>query len=311
MTCRGFIKNCIKISDFAFFDRVEKIEFVGEKETYDLSVEEPNHNFLVNGIVTHNSFWLTAVGKAGIQHHKKVLHITLELSEEKTARRYVQSIFSLTKAEAGQIRTTCFNKDELGNTTIDFKEFIRDSVVAKRKQIHQRLLKMMKYPKLLIKEFPPNSLTTEHLGLYLDGLERDGFKPDLLIIDYADLMKIDSESIRVDTGRLYRDLRGIAVSRKIALVTASQGNRESDDAKLVNRKNVAEDWSKIGTADMVLTYSQTPQEFKLGLARIFVAKSRDEGDQYLALISQSYAIAQFCLDSVPMTPSIVQQLEHE
>ena len=35
--------------------RIAKIEYVGEKMTYDLEVEGPNHNFVANGIVTHNS----------------------------------------------------------------------------------------------------------------------------------------------------------------------------------------------------------------------------------------------------------------
>jgi len=35
--------------------RIERIEYVGERETYDLEVEGPYHNFIANGIVTHNS----------------------------------------------------------------------------------------------------------------------------------------------------------------------------------------------------------------------------------------------------------------
>ena len=35
--------------------RIKRIEFVGERETYDLEVEGPYHNFVANGIVTHNS----------------------------------------------------------------------------------------------------------------------------------------------------------------------------------------------------------------------------------------------------------------
>jgi len=34
---------------------VERFEYVGVKETYDLEVEGPFHNFVANGIVTHNS----------------------------------------------------------------------------------------------------------------------------------------------------------------------------------------------------------------------------------------------------------------
>ena len=35
--------------------RIERFEYVGERETYDLEVEGPHHNFVANGIVTHNS----------------------------------------------------------------------------------------------------------------------------------------------------------------------------------------------------------------------------------------------------------------
>ncbi len=35
--------------------RIEKFEFVGDRMTYDLEVEGPSHNFVANGIVTHNS----------------------------------------------------------------------------------------------------------------------------------------------------------------------------------------------------------------------------------------------------------------
>jgi thymidylate synthase (FAD) len=35
--------------------RIARIEYVGVRETYDLEVEGPHHNFVANGIVTHNS----------------------------------------------------------------------------------------------------------------------------------------------------------------------------------------------------------------------------------------------------------------
>ena len=35
--------------------RIERFEYVGLRETYDLEVEGPFHNFIANGIVTHNS----------------------------------------------------------------------------------------------------------------------------------------------------------------------------------------------------------------------------------------------------------------
>ena len=41
--------------DKARLVRVSHFEYVGDRETYDLEVEGPHHNFVANGIVTHNS----------------------------------------------------------------------------------------------------------------------------------------------------------------------------------------------------------------------------------------------------------------
>ena len=305
-TKQRFPNGCKKISDTAFFDTIKKIEYVGELETYDLSINEV-HNFLVNCIVTHNSWMLTNIGKGGIQHHHKVLHITLEMSEEKTARRYIQSIFSLTKDEAQLVKVPLFLRDATSNTySIDFRDLTRQGIPQKRREIAQQLISMN--PQLLIKEFPTGSLSLQHLGLYLDSLERIHWKPDLLIVDYADLMKIASEDLRVQTGQLYKGLRGLAVSRELALASASQGNRDSEEAKLVTSKHVAEDWSKIGTVDNAVTYNQTPEERKMNLARLFVSAARDDEDRFLVLVSQAYAIGQFCIDSVLMTSDLANSI---
>jgi replicative DNA helicase len=274
--------------------------------------ERKTLSFLIAAAKKGKSWWLTAVGKGGLQYHHSVLHLTLELSEEKTARRYIQSIFSLTKEQTELVRVPYFVKDSAGSVCFSFEEFQRDAVLTKRKELHTRLQAMSSYPPLIIKEFPTSAFSTEQLSLYLDSLKREkGFTPDLLVIDYADLMKLDAQALRIDTGRLYRELRGIAVSRNIAMVTATQGNRESEFVKVVAATNVAEDWSKIGTADTVLTYSQTLQERALGLARIFVSNARDTEDKYLVLISQSYIIGQFCLSSTLMTAELANQLESQ
>lgn len=296
----------------AFFERDEfSKEFSSGIDVLDAMNVRPDRKtimFMIASSGKGKSWWGISVGKAALQNHQKVLHITLELSAEKTAKRYVQSIFSLTQRDVETIKVPFFPKDDRGNTIIQYREFQRDPLLSKRNDIQKRLQSAQHY-QLLIKEFPTGSLSTEHLHIYIDSLEREkGFKPDILILDYADLMKIDSASLRVDTGRLYRDLRGMAMAKNFALVTMTQGNRESENAKLVDRTNVAEDWSKIGTGDTIVTYSQTTAEFGLGLARLFVTKARDTDDRFLTLISQNYKIGQFALDSTPMTVDLANQL---
>lgn len=38
-----------------FKDTISSIKFIGDRETYDLEMESPNHNYVANGLVVHNS----------------------------------------------------------------------------------------------------------------------------------------------------------------------------------------------------------------------------------------------------------------
>jgi len=138
---------------------------------------------------------------------------------------------------------------------------------------------------------------------YLDSLEMSRrIVPDLLLVDYADLMSIGTRDYRHELGNLYKDLRGLAVSRNIAVATASQSNRSSLDAKIITGGSVAEDFSKIATSDVVLTYNRTEAERTIGTARLWVEKGRNDADKFTLLISQNYATGQFCISSTRMMP---------
>ena len=42
--------------------------------------------------------------------------------------------------------------------------------------------------KMLIKEFPPNSITPPQLEAFIKKLGNKGFKPDIIVLDYLNLM---------------------------------------------------------------------------------------------------------------------------
>jgi replicative DNA helicase len=150
------------------------------------------------------------------------------------------------------------------------------------------------------------------LRSYLDNLEQtEKFVPDLLIVDYPDLMKIDKDNFRLALDEIFKELRGIAVSRNIALAAVSQSHRSAAKAKQVGMDNVAEAYSKIAHSDIVLTYTQTIQEQKLGLARLFVAKGRNDGDKFVVYISQAYTTGQFVIDSAVAKGTYWQNLPVE
>jgi len=254
------------------------------------------------------TWWLMAIGKFAALQRKKVLHVTLEMSEEKVARRYVQSFFSMTRRPES-FKVPLIEVDKSGRFTgLRFKQLRkRPSLLdpKARKRLTTRAATFgKKFERILVKQFPTNQLTTDGLYAYLEMLElEEGFSPDLMIVDYADLMKIDSQNVRVDTGRVYKDLRGLAVDHNIAVASASQSNRPGEDSKILTMKHFAEDYSKAAISDNIVSYNQTKEEKELNLARLFVVKARDESSGQQILISQAYTSGQFALDSVRLGAS--------
>ncbi len=248
------------------------------------------------------TWWLTNLGKQAVKHGLSCVHVTLEISEDITCQRYVQALWAVTK-RVQDITVMTFDRDKQGSLISIDPKVIQDSRAFKDPDIEKWLYKQVNKlrARLVIKQFPTGALTIRELEGYLDTLEIAlNLKPDLLLVDYADLMSVNPDNLRISLGKLYVDLRGLAVKRNIAVATASQANRAAEKKKTIQGSNVGEDFSKIACADKVITYSQTEAEEKLNLARLFVSKCRNEEDHFSVLISQSYASGQFCLSSTRM-----------
>lgn len=260
------------------------------------------------------SWWLVHLAKFAMMQRLKVLYVTLELDELEVSQRLIQSLFSVGKREAEHYRTLL----EIKKGVIEGHKILE---ILKRPNLQNPKIadflrkKLSDVPHknpILVKQFPTGSLSPRELVAYLDALESySKFVPDLILVDYADLMSPDEKfhEYRHAIGDIYKKLRGIAVERNIAIATASQSNRQGYKAKLITAENTAEDFSKIATADIVLTYNQTPMENELKLARLYVAKARTDADKYQVLISQAYSIGNFCIESWPMATNYFKFVE--
>lgn len=254
------------------------------------------------------TWWgISCARNALIHDHARVLHVTLEMSEAKIAQRYLQAFFSIGLKESKSLAATVFTKDDTGRFIgYDEKLFkrrpsLRDENIVEI--LHDKMKPLLNRPRLYIKQFPTGQLTVKLLESYLAHLEASAqFIPDMIVLDYADLMDIDSRDYRHHVSKIHKDLRGIAIERNLALVNLTQVNREGSKAKRVSETHTAEDISKIHTADVVLSYSQTEGEYAMGCARLFVVKAREERRNMEVCIAQSYALGQFCIDSVRMNP---------
>ena len=248
------------------------------------------------------SWALQHLGQAALYHGKTVLHITLENSRELTLKRYIQSILGLTKDEVSYLNVPVLSKGE-GNVLLDIhhesieyhslKSMDRDTLKMKLVKNFNRYAK-----NLWIKKFPMGYLSLSELKGYLLGMVRSqNFIPDVVILDYAEHLKLNKDNLRIEIGDMYKHLRGMAEEMGFALATASQSNRKSLSSKSTRTENLSEDISKSHIADVIITYSQTDSEHDMNLARLRVEKARDNYSGFEFVITQSYGSGQFCLDS--------------
>jgi len=260
------------------------------------------------------TWWLVQLGKMAFMQRKKVLHVSLEIEAEEVAQRYYQALFGASKREdLNKVAALKYTKegklDQIVQTSAEVpftfaSEALREELLARINHFSHRA------NNIVIKRFPMSSLTFDHFEAYLESLELiDKFRPDLVLLDYPKIMKINTKELRTSLGSLFENLRGLAQRRNFALVAPHQGNRTSADAELVKSTHVSEDWSIIGTSDFSVTYSQTAAEKKLGLARLFVDKARSEQDKFGILITQSYKTGQFVLESTRLSDAYAQIME--
>jgi replicative DNA helicase len=80
--------------------------------------------------------------------------------------------------------------------------------------------------KLIIKYFPTKSASVQTLGSHLKQIELSGIKPDVVLVDYADILKLTGNfrEKRHAIGNTYEDLRGLAGELEVPIWTASQAN---------------------------------------------------------------------------------------
>ena len=197
------------------------------------------------------SMVLVHLGAQALKAGKNVLHYTLELADTVVANRYDSAITGV----------------ELKNLTV-FKEKIYDEI----KDIQGRLI---------VKEYPTRSASIQTIKNHVEKLKRRDFTPDVIIVDYGDLIR--PENSRKDEKRhqletIYEELRGIAQICECPLWTASQTNRSGLNAEVITMESISEAFNKCFVADFIFTVSRTVEDKNTNQGRIFVAKNRNGPD---------------------------------
>ena len=136
---------------------------------------------------------------------------------------------------------------------------------------------MSKLPgKLLIKYFPTKAASVNTIGAHLKQIELSGVDIDMVIVDYADILMPTGnfKEKRHAIGTIYEDLRGLAGELEIPIWTASQANRSALEEDVIGADKVAEDYSKVMTADFVISMSRKVEDKIANTGRFHVIKNR-------------------------------------
>jgi replicative DNA helicase len=192
------------------------------------------------------TWMLQAIGASGMKKGLTVVHYSLELNQTYVGLRY-DTVFS-------------------GITTGNIK-FYKEDVQKKIDQLKGNLY---------VKYYPTRSATVQTLNAHLKQLEMQSIKPDMVIVDYADIVKPIGtfREKRHSIGDNYERLRELAGEFEIPVWTASQANRSALEEDVIDASKVSEDYSKVMTSDFVMSISRKVEDKISNTARCHVIKNR-------------------------------------
>jgi len=192
------------------------------------------------------SWILAALGAGSMKRGSNVLHYTMELNEAYVGLRY-DSIFT-----------------GIANQNLKYH---KDEVKQKIENIDGDLI---------VKYFPTKTASVNTLSAHLQKLKMMGKRIDMIVVDYADILKDTGHAreVRHALGNIYEDLRGLAGEFGIPVWTASQANRSSLDEDVIEAQKISESYQKIMTADFVMSLSRKVEDKIGNTGRFHIIKNR-------------------------------------
>ena len=191
------------------------------------------------------SWALVNVGMAAVKAGKTVVHYTLELNEGYVGQRYDAVLTGI------PVPNLKYNMDEVTKQVKNLKG------------------------ELIVKYWPTKTASINSVRASLDKLKLQGREPDIIIIDYADLIKGNSRRERhEELEEIMESLRGLGGEYECPIFTASQINRSGADDDIITGTKIAGSFSKLMTADFVVSLSRKIEDKLAGTGRWHVIKNR-------------------------------------
>jgi len=142
--------------------------------------------------------------------------------------------------------------------------------------------------KIKLREYGSGSFKPSNLNRLIETYRNEGVIFDLVVVDYADIMAAEyrADQLRDNLREIYIDLRGLAFEHNVALLTATQTNREGAKAATAKATDVSDDFNKVRTVDVMIGINATDSEIKDGKARLYFAAARNSRSGHTLEIEQ-------------------------
>jgi replicative DNA helicase len=190
------------------------------------------------------SWLLINIGANAMKSGKNVIHYTLELNENYVGQRYDSVV-------------TGINAQNLKN----YQEDIQDKMDSIQGD-------------LVIKYYPTKSVGVMGIKAHIEKTIMLGNNPDLVIVDYADLLKVNQKDKHEALEELYEDLRGMAGEYEVPVWTATQANRSALEEDVIEADKIASSYGKVMVSDFLMSLSRKVEDKMSGTGRGHVIKNR-------------------------------------
>ena len=192
------------------------------------------------------SWTLIALGAYAVQQGFNVIHYTLELGEDYVGRRY----------------DACFTNIPV-NTILQHKEAVEKEILGLPGN-------------LVIKEYSPGKASISTLESHIQKCIDLDFKPDLILIDYVDLLrsKRNNRERKDEIDDIYLSTKGLARELKVPIWSVSQVNRAGAKDDIIEGDKAAGSYDKIMITDVAISLSRKKEDKVAGTGRFHIMKNR-------------------------------------
>jgi replicative DNA helicase len=205
---------------------------------------------LVGQVNIGKSIFLGNIAANMVMNSKNTLLISLEMSE-----------FMYSKRISAQLTQIPHNNLKL------YTDELKQQIEHIERQLESRLV---------IKEYAPKTVTVRHIDGYIAKLGHKGFKPEVIVIDYINLLKPSTKNLNSyeSVKETAEQLRALSFKYNIPIVTASQLNRGAFNTSSPGMEGISESIGLAATCDVICSLWQEEEDKELGIINLGMQKNR-------------------------------------